>query len=84
MASRIETRRTEWTKCVDGPWYPNLSHGGYAAYRIWQQFDALRWFQRHEWKCADGSIEMEEWIDGVRGWSANAAPVADNQFSEAA
>jgi len=72
----IETRCTDWTKCVDGPWYPSLSGGGLVAYRIWQQFDGLRWFQRHEWKNADGSTELENWIDGAAGWCVNSKPVA--------
>jgi hypothetical protein len=85
MANRVETRRTRWIKCVDAPWYPSLSHGGYVAYRIWQQFDGLRWFQRHEWECADCSTEMEEWIDGARSWATGAVPVSsDHQMGEAA
>lgn len=65
---QIETRRTDWNECKDGPWYPSMSHGGYVAYRIWQQFDGMRWFQRHEWKAANGSTEIEKWISGVSGW----------------
>ena len=61
--------------CKDGPWYPSLNHGGYVAYRIWQQFDGLRWFQRHEWKRADGSVEMDIWINGVAGWCDGSAVV---------
>jgi len=72
MATAAETRVTPWTECKDGPWYPGLSNGGYSAYRIWQQFDGLRWFQRHEWKCADGSVETDEWIRGAEGWSPHA------------
>lgn len=71
-----ETRVTDWQSCKDGPWYSSLPHGGYVAYRIWQQCDGLRWFQRHEWKRADGTLEMEAWIDGARGWSVSAKPVA--------
>lgn len=67
MDRKVETRVTDWSECKDGPWYPGLSHGGYRSYRIWKQFDGLRWFQRHEWKCADGSIEMEDWIDSSVG-----------------
>lgn len=65
----IDTRATDWQECKEGPWYPSLPHGGYTHYRIWQQFDGMRWFQRHEWKRADGSLEMEGWISsGVTGW----------------
>ena len=63
-----DTRRTEWVACVNAPWYPNLSHGGYIAYRIWKEFDGRRWFQRHEWKHADGTIEMDAWIDSLAGF----------------
>lgn len=64
-----EARTTDWMPCVNGPWYPSLSSGGYDAYRVWQQFDGLRWFQRHEWKAVDGSIEAEEWIaSGTKFW----------------
>ncbi|WMT88245.1 hypothetical protein NO932_06450 [Pelagibacterium sp. 26DY04] len=78
---RIETKVTDWDPCKNGPWYPSLPHGGYVAYRIWQQFDGLRWFQRHEWKNADGSTEMEDWIKGVSGWCTSAKPadLYDNQ-----
>jgi hypothetical protein len=71
-----ETRVTEWLPCTGGPWYPELPHGGFAAYRIWQEFDGRSWFQRHEWKRADGSLEMEKWIPGVSGWCSDATPVA--------
>jgi len=60
----IDTRVTEWIECNNGPWYPNMKHGGYVRYRIWQQFDGLRWHQRHEWQRADSSIEISEWIAG--------------------
>lgn len=72
-----ETRRTDWIACKDGPWYPNLSHGGYVAYRIWQQFDGRNWFQRHEWKHADSTTSLEDWIDGARAFSTGAIPVTD-------
>lgn len=75
----IETRVTDWADCIDGPWYPGLSHGGYVAYRIRQQFDGLRWFQRHEWKCADDSIQIDEWIDGVRIWCPQTHPDTASQ-----
>lgn len=75
MGIKAETRVTDWQKCVNGPWYPSLTHGGFIAYRIWTQFDGVRWFQRHEWKCADGSIQTDEWINGIQGWSANSQPV---------
>lgn len=74
-----ETRVTEWQECKDGPWYPGLSHGGYTHYRIWQQFDGLRWFQRHEWSRADGSSEMGNWINGIRNWVSSATPAPAEQ-----
>lgn len=74
-----ETRATDWQECKGGPWYPSLSHGGFVAYRIWQQFDGLRWFQRHEWKRADGTTELESWIAGASGWCPSARPVAYDQ-----
>lgn len=76
MAQGIETKVTDWSICKDGPWYSELPHGGTVAYRIWQQFDGLRWFQRHEWKHADGSIELDGWINGARGWTAGAQSIA--------
>ena len=53
---------TEWIKCKDGPWYPNISHGGFTAYRIWSRSDNFNHWQRHEWKHADGTTEAEKWI----------------------
>lgn len=66
-APTIETRRTDW-----------LTIDGLAPYRIWTQFDGLRFFQRHEWRNADGSTEIEGWIPGgtchvAGGKSAEAA-----------
>lgn len=63
-----ETRATKWQECSGGPWYPTMMHGGFVAYRIWQQFDGLRWFQRHEWKRANESTEIGHWIKGADGW----------------
>lgn len=74
--SNIETRVTDWHKCQNGPWYPTMPHGGFVSYRIWQQFDGRRWSQRHEWKHADGSVDVERWIDGAAGWCVDAMPVA--------
>ena len=68
----IDTRVTGWVECKNGPWYPNLPNGGYTAYRIWQQFDGLRWFQRHEWQTASGVDEIEDWIAGVGGWASGS------------
>lgn len=65
---KIETRVTDWQNIIDGPWYTSLSHGGYVAYRIFIQSDGMRWFQRHEWRCADGSIETEKWIPSIADW----------------
>lgn len=64
----METRVTPWITCKDGPWYPTLQGGGFAAYRIWQQFDGRTWFQSHEWRRADGSAEMGPWLHGAEGW----------------
>lgn len=66
------TKASEWQECKGGPWYPLLSHGGFTAYRIWQRFDGLSWFQRHEWKRADNTSEAGEWILGVSGWLPSA------------
>lgn len=74
----IETRVTDWFECKDGPWYPTMKNGGLVAYRIWQQFDGMRWFQRHEWKAADGSIDIQEWINGAKDWCPSAHPVQLN------
>lgn len=71
MEGRIETRVSKWAECKDGPWYPSIGNGGYDAYRIWVQFDGRRWYQRHEWKFADGSTEMEKWIDSPSGWGTS-------------
>lgn len=73
----METRVTPWRACADGPWYPTMSHGGFAAYRIWQQHDGRRWFQRHEWLHADDTTRVEPWIDGVAYWSAEAVPIEE-------
>ena len=65
MTSNIATNAekiTEWFTCKNGPWHPSLSHGGYVAYRIWFHGDGRSWFQRHEWKRADGSFELNAWI----------------------
>ena len=70
--SGIDTRVSEWVTCKDGPWYPGLPHGGYTEYRIWQQFDGLRWFQRHEWNTVNGVPELDEWIAGADGWLPSA------------
>lgn len=65
---RIETRRTgEFA----------FGHYGIRAYRIWQQFDGRRWFQRHEWIRNDGSSEFDNWIDGHKAWASDAQPVED-------
>ncbi len=53
---------TDWFPCKDGPWYPNLPHGGFTAYRIWHEFDGRNNWQRHEWRHADGTTEVEKWI----------------------
>lgn len=68
MTIKTETRNTEWITCKNGPWYPSMAHGGFTHYRIWQQFDGMRWFQRHEWLRADGTSEVQEWISGVNEW----------------
>lgn len=65
MTATAETRRTDWFA---------FGHYGYSHYRIWQMFDGLRWFQRHEWKREDGTTEIEKWINGVSGWLTHAEP----------
>lgn len=72
----VETRVTDWVECKSGPWYPSLPHGGFVAYRIWQQFDGMRWFQRHEWKRADGTVDIEAWINGAKDWCPSAKVAA--------
>jgi hypothetical protein len=67
-----ETKVSEWRECINGPWYPSLHHGGFVKYRIWQAYDGLRWFQRHEWTHADGTQELEGWIKGAEGWLDSA------------
>jgi hypothetical protein len=63
-------KHTDWNQCAGGPWYPNLSHGGFVAYRIWVEFDGRRWSQRHEWKCSNGETQMEEWIPSTAGFGS--------------
>lgn len=75
IASQNETRVTPWTDCIDGPWHPSLPNGGVAAYRIWQQFNGREWFQRHEWRNADGTTSMDAWINGAKGWNSRAETV---------
>ena len=75
MTIATDTRATDWQECKNGPWYPNLTHGGTTHYRIWQQFDGMRWFQRHEWKHANGACEMQDWIPGANGWCPSSAPI---------
>ena len=53
---------TDWRECKDGPWYPHMDHGGLTHYRIHTQTDGPRTYQRHEWRRADGTTEMEGWI----------------------
>ena len=62
----IGETHTDWIEAKNGPWYPGLPHGGYAAYRIWTAFDGRTWLQRHEWRHADGSTDIEAWIVGTR------------------
>ena len=72
-----ETRVTDSVQCKNGPWYTDLSNGGLVSYRIWQQFDGLRWFQRHEWTNVDGTVRMDEWIPGARAWCPSAKTVEE-------
>jgi hypothetical protein len=69
-----ETRVTDWVS-TDGrqAW----ESSDIASYRIWQQFDGLRWFQRHEWKYKDGSSDAESWIKGASGWCAGSKVVSE-------
>ena len=71
------TKRTDWIACKDGPWHPELPHGGTVAYRIWSQTDGRQFWQRHEWRRADGSIQRDDWIRGgsrhVTGHAVEAA-----------
>lgn len=64
----MQTKVTAPVICAGGPWYPDAPHGGFVSYRIWQQTDGRRWWQRHEWTRADGSIQMDGWIPGIVAW----------------
>lgn len=66
---KIETRVSRWDELKGAPW-----SGGLVAYRVWKQFDGMRWFQRHEWKRADGTTEMDAWIRGAEGFSEGSVP----------
>lgn len=61
------TQVTDWT---------DYGHYGFAAYRIWTQFDGRSWWQRHEWKREDGSIDLQDWIPSIPGHAHNSRPVA--------
>ena len=56
-------------------WVP-FGHHGYSHYRIWQEFNGRDWFQRHEWKRDDGSLSLDDWIPGAKGWCIDAQPIA--------
>lgn len=75
MKKDDEIRVTDWDECVGAPWYPSLKHGGYMRYRIYTLHDGMRWFQRHEWQSADGTIKTENWIPTTSGWPVSAKRV---------
>lgn len=60
-----ETRRTEWIA---------YDHYGFTHYRIWMQKAPHGFFQRHEWKREDGSIDIQDWIPTTAGFNATMAP----------
>jgi hypothetical protein len=74
MAVSTETRVNDWFS-VEGS--PAWVGSGISAYRVWQQFDGRRWHQRHEWKRADGSTDLENWIDGASGWCVGSVKMAE-------
>jgi hypothetical protein len=77
VISKIETRVTDWTPLVDAPWFSGLPHGGYTQVRIWQRHDGMSFQQRHEWMCANGSTEMDDWIISPLGFCPHAKPVEE-------
>lgn len=61
---------TEWQD------YP---HYGMSAYRIWVRREFGVWQQRHEWRRADGSIQMDDWIRSFQpsaDWLSKTTPAA--------
>lgn len=76
MKPRIETRCTDWWS-VEGR--PGWEGSDIAAYRIWEQFDGLRWFQRHEWKFKDGTTRLQDWINSIPGWLPHSRPLAKKE-----
>lgn len=64
--TNTETRVTSWVE---------FGHYGLTHYRIWTQQDGRHWFQRHEWKSADGSTVLEDWINGLPGHAFGSHPV---------
>ena len=53
------TCATGWNFVGNKPAWANSS---VEAYRIWMLWDGFIWWQRHEWKAADGSTVAEKWI----------------------
>lgn len=45
---------------------PEWESSKIAGYRIWAMWDGFMWWQRHEWKNKDGSIDMQEWIRSIQ------------------
>lgn len=72
----METRVTPW---VDVTSRPEWAGTKIAGYRIWQQTDGRRWWQRHEWTFRGrNSTELEDWISGVTDWLPHAIPCDDD------
>lgn len=75
MAPQTETRVSPWVSTAGRPAWDDSD---IAAYRVWTQFDGLRWFQRHEWERKDGSIVLDGWINSGRGFEPHLIPVASD------
>lgn len=58
------------------PWRP-FGHYGATHVRIWARQTPHGLFQRHEWRCEDGSSRKEGWIVSGRQWPTGA--VATNE-----
>lgn len=78
---QIERRVTPWVNVESRP---EWAGSDIAAYRIWLEFDGLRWFQCHEWERRSGNRRRfaEAWILAPRGWSPHMIPTTDEPPDE--
>lgn len=58
------------------PWTP-FPHHGWDAVRIWQRKTRFGMYQAHQWRRPDGTMIMEPWIPGTRGWHPRAVAAPD-------